>query len=178
MRRLLITLTLAAAVSSTAGQEKRLITESDIMKFVWIAEGQISPDGKQVALTRVTINEPKDDYETSIWLVPADGSSQPRVLTSGTHDSSPRWSPDGKTVAFVGSAEKDGKTQPPQIYTLMLDGGEARPITDLPRGAGSPAWSPDGSRIAFSSSTRPDDFPPAAPAHPLHPAPAPRATSA
>ena len=43
------------------------------MKFVWIAEGQISPDGKQVAFTRVVINEGKDDYETSLWLVPADG---------------------------------------------------------------------------------------------------------
>ena len=44
------------------------------MKFVWISEGQISPDGKQVAFTRVVINEGKDDYETSLWLVPADGS--------------------------------------------------------------------------------------------------------
>ena len=48
------------------------------MKFVWIAEGQISPDGKQVVFTRVVINEGKDDYETSLWLVPADGSAAPR----------------------------------------------------------------------------------------------------
>jgi dipeptidyl aminopeptidase/acylaminoacyl peptidase len=165
MRRAILITTLTLAVSvSTVAQDKRLITETDIMKFVWIAEGQISPNGSQVAFTRVTINEGKDDYDSALWIVPADGSSEPRSLTSGTRDSSPRWSPDGRTLAFVRSAEKDGKAQPPQIYTMQLDGGEARPITDLARGAGAPAWSPDGSRIAFSSSTRDDDqTPPAAP---------------
>jgi len=165
MRRLLLAVTvIASTVVSTAGQDKRLITETDIMKFVWIAEGQISPDGKQVAFTRVVINEGKDDYETSLWLVAADGSAAPRVLTSGTRDSSPRWSPDGKAIAFVRSVEKDGKPQPPQIFLLALDGGEARAVTDLARGAGAPAWSPDGKRIAFSSTMRPDD--PATPAPP------------
>ena len=93
MRRLVLAVTLiATTVASTVGQEKRLITETDIMKFVWIAEGQISPDGKQVAFTRVVINENKDDYETSLWLVPADGSAAPRVLTSGTRASfRPSW---------------------------------------------------------------------------------------
>jgi dipeptidyl aminopeptidase/acylaminoacyl peptidase len=158
MRRVLIAITLATAtLASTAGQEKRLITETDIMKFVWIAEGQISPDAKQVAYTRVVINESKNDYETSLWIVPADGSAPPRVLTSGTHDSSPRWSPDGKTLAFVRTPEKDGKPQPAQIFLLALDGGEARPITDLARGAGAPAWSPDGKRLAFSSSMKDGD---------------------
>ena len=145
------------SVTASIGQDKRLITETDIMKFVWIAEGQISPDGKQVAFTRVVINESKDDYETSLWLVPADGSAAPRVLTSGTRDSSPRWSPDGKAIAFVRSPEKDGKPQSPQVFLLALDGGEARAVTDLARGAGAPAWSPDGRRIAFSSTMRPDD---------------------
>src|SRR5436190_9205371 len=100
MRRVLLAALVAIAVSvSTTAQDKRLITENDIMKFAWIAEGQISPNGSQVAFTRVTINEGKDDYETSLWIVAANGSSEPRQLTSGTHDSSPRWSPDGKTIA-------------------------------------------------------------------------------
>jgi dipeptidyl aminopeptidase/acylaminoacyl peptidase len=167
MRRVLFVIALAvAAVSPTPAQDKRLITETDIMKFVWIAEGQISPDGRQVAFTRVTINESKDDYESSLWIVPASGGSEPRSLTSGTRDSSPRWSPDGKTIAFVRSAEKDGKSQPPQIFSLQLDGGEARPITDVARGAGAPVWSPDGTKIAFSSTTRPDDLSPPAPPAP------------
>src|SRR5688500_6082738 len=158
MRRVTLALALAvAAGAAPGGQDRRLITETDIMKFVWIAEAQISPDAKQVAFTRVTINESKDDYETSLWLVPADGSAMPRALTAGTRDSSPRWSPDGKSIAFVRAIEKDGRPQPAQICVLPLDGGEARPITDLARGAGTPAWSPDGRRIAFSSSMKDGD---------------------
>ena len=153
---------------SVGGQEKRLITEKDIMKFVWIADPQISPDGAQVVFTRVTINEAKDTYETNLWIVPASGSEVPRRLTSGASDSTPRWSPDGRTIAFVRSAERDGKTQPPQIFTLALEGGEAHAITDLPKGAGGPVWSPDGKRIAFSSSTHAGEYP--APATPSTPA--------
>ena len=54
--------------------------------------------------------------------------------------------------------ERDGKTQPAQIYLLRIDGGEARALTDGPRGAGAPVWCPDGRTVAFSSSTRADDF--------------------
>jgi dipeptidyl aminopeptidase/acylaminoacyl peptidase len=151
------TLALVLLATTAFAQEKRLITENDLMKFIWIADPQISPDGSQVVFTRVTVNDKQEDYETSLWTVPARGGEEPRRLTSGTRDSSPRWSPDGKHVAFARAIERDGKPQPAQIYLLTLDGGEARPITDLPRGANSPVWSPDGKRIAFASAAKPDD---------------------
>ena len=104
----------AAAMASPGAQERRLITETDLLKFVWIADPQISPDGGTVAFVRVTANEQKDDYETSVWVVPPRAASQPGALTSGTRDTSPRWAPDGRRIVFARSVERDGRAQPPQ----------------------------------------------------------------
>ncbi len=132
------------------GAEKRAITEKDLFKFVWIADPQISPDGLRVAFVRVWVNQKADHYDNALWIVPTSGGPA-RQITAGPRDSGPRWSPDGKTLAFLRSAEKEGRPQPTQIYLLSLDGGEARPLTDVPRGAGGFEWSPDGKTIAFSS---------------------------
>src|SRR5215471_10290362 len=137
-----------------AGQQKRVITDQDLLKFVWIADPQVSPDGAQVVYVRVVVNEKTDDYDTSLWIVPSDGREAPHALTAGTRDSSPRFSPDGKRLAFV----RAGAGQPPQVDLISLSGGEAAALTDLPKGAGAPAWSPDGTKIVFSSTTKPEDF--------------------
>jgi dipeptidyl aminopeptidase/acylaminoacyl peptidase len=137
-------------------QGKRFITEKDLLKFTWIADPEISPDGSTVAYVQVTANDKENRYETSIFTVPASGATPPRRLTSGLRDLGARWSPDGKRIAFVRSIDKDGKPQPPQIYVLEMDGGEARALTELTRGAANPAWSPDGKTIAFSSATGPE----------------------
>ncbi|MBW8867100.1 MAG: S9 family peptidase [Acidobacteria bacterium] len=144
---------LALVVASPRAQGRRLITEKDLFKFTWIADPQISPDGAAVAFVRVTVNEKENRYETALYIVAASGGEAPRRLTAGVRDTSPRWAPDGRRIAFVRAAEKDGKPQPPQVYVLQMDGGEARPITDIASGASSPAWSPDGRTIAFNSST-------------------------
>ena len=141
------------AVALPGAQGKRFITDKDLFTFTWIADPQISPDGATVAFVRVTVNEKENGYETSLFAVPAAGGSAPRQLTSGIRDTTPRWAPDGKRLAFVRSVEKDGKPQPGQLYLLQMDGGEARAITDGTRGAANPVWSPDGGRIAFTSST-------------------------
>jgi dipeptidyl aminopeptidase/acylaminoacyl peptidase len=143
---------LALAIAPQA-QSKRFITEQDLLKFTWIADPQLSPDGSSVAFVRVTVNEKENRYETSLFTVPSSGSEVPRRLTSGIRDTSPRWAPDGKQLAFVRAVEKDGKPQAAQIYLLDTTGGEARPITSLPRGAGAPVWSPDGQTLAFTAST-------------------------
>src|SRR4051794_19104560 len=154
LRRASIAVFVAIAVLSvpTHGQTRRFITERDLLKFTWIADPQIAPDGTSVAYVRVTANEKDDKYETSLFLMPSNGG-EGRRLTSGTRDTGPRWSPDGKRIAFVRAVEKEGKPQPGQIYMLSMDGGEARPLTDIASGAADPVWSPDGAHIAFTSAT-------------------------
>ena len=107
---------------------------------------------------RITVNEKKDGYDTSIWTISAAGDDQPHQLTNGKHDSAPRWSPDGKFLVFLRATEKDGKPEPPQLSMLSLAGGDSFPFTDLPKGASGPQWSPDGRTIVFSSSTNADDL--------------------
>jgi dipeptidyl aminopeptidase/acylaminoacyl peptidase len=148
----LLAVLLALAIAPQA-QSKRFITEQDLLKFTWIADPQLSPDGSSVAFVSVTVNEKENRYETSLFTVPSSGSEAPRRLTSGIRDTSPRWAPDGTQLAFVRAVEQNGKAQPAQIYLLDTTGGEARPITSLPRGAGAPVWSPDGQTLAFTAST-------------------------
>jgi dipeptidyl aminopeptidase/acylaminoacyl peptidase len=149
--------------------QKRSITEKDLFQFNWIGDPQISPDGSRVAFVKVSVNEKKDGYDTSLWSVSTRGDEPPRRLTSGNHDSSPRWSPDGKWLVFARSSEPASPqpgagagagARPPaaQLYILPMNGGESWKITDLPKGASGPVWSPDSSSIAFISSTSPDDL--------------------
>ena len=156
----LVLLLVAAAGSFPLAQQpaKRAITETDIFRFIWVADPQVSPDGKRVAFTRVNVNEKGDGYETSIWSVAADGGAAPARMTGETHDSQPRWSPDGKRLAFLRAAMKDGKPQPPQLYVMALSGGEAWKQTDLPQGVSAARWSPDGKRVAFTSVANDNDL--------------------
>jgi dipeptidyl aminopeptidase/acylaminoacyl peptidase len=153
----LIALCLALA-PIVASAERRPISEKDLLDFVWVSDPQISPDGSRVAFVRVTVDQKKDQYDTAIWLAKADGSEPPRQITGGPRDTSPRWSPDGGRLAFARVVDKDTRPQPPQIYVMAMTGGEARAVTDIPRGAANPAWSPDGRSIAFSSTARPDEL--------------------
>ncbi|MEO6463058.1 MAG: S9 family peptidase, partial [Candidatus Eisenbacteria bacterium] len=126
--------------------------EEDLLRFAWIADPQISPDGSRIAYVRVAVDAAEDRYTTALWIVPAGGGRE-RALTFGLFDGQPRWSPDGKRLAFVRSPEA-GK--PGQLWLMPIaGGGEAVRLTDLPKGAGNAAWSPDGRRIAFTSGTNP-----------------------
>jgi dipeptidyl aminopeptidase/acylaminoacyl peptidase len=154
----------------------RPVRDDDLLRFTWVADPRISPDGTRVAFTRVWVDADADTYRTALSLaeVPAaaGGGAPPgvRPLTFGPRDGQPRWSPDGRFLAFVrGPADgKDEKSkEPPQLFVLPLAGGEARLVCKLAKGAAEPAWSPDGKHLAFLSGTNPalDDPEPAKPRH-------------
>ncbi len=148
---LLVSVVMMTLSASVFSQTKRGITETDLFKFNWIADPQISPDGSRVVFVKVWVNQKTDRYEQSLWMVSTNGGAA-RQLTAGPLDGTPRWSPDGKTLAFLRVATKDSKPQPIQIYLMSLDGGEAQPLTEMTKGAGAFEWSPDGKTIAFTSS--------------------------
>ena len=131
--------------------------EDDLLKFRWIADPRISPDGVHIAFTLVRVDTDSDEYRTDLWLatVPAPGAAPqaPRPLSYDGFSSQPRWSPDGTQLAFVRRPES-GK--PTQLHVLPLAGGESRALTKLEKGAASPAWSPDGKRLAFLSGHDPE----------------------
>lgn len=154
-RALGLVLALIVVVTAGAGADtKRPITETDFLKFTWVAEPQISPDGKQVAYVLVTVNEKEDRYDTSLWAIATTANQAPLRLTAGPRDTAPRWSPDGRTLAF----NRAGEREPPQIHLLPMSGGEASKLTDLPKGASAAVWSPDGKTIAFVTTTTAADL--------------------
>jgi dipeptidyl aminopeptidase/acylaminoacyl peptidase len=173
LRLVFVTITLVAGTLLTgqAFAQKRNITEKDLFSFVWIADPQVSPDGSRVAFLRVTVNDRKDGYNTAIWTV-STATGESRQMTAGPRDSQPRWSPDGKYLCFVRAPEQGGRIEPPQLFMLSMDGGEAFQFTTLARGAGNPQWSPDGKMIAFGNGATTEELAKAAP----KPSPAPGAS--
>jgi dipeptidyl aminopeptidase/acylaminoacyl peptidase len=158
MRTFFTSFVIFLAAIAVLPAQKRSITEKDLWDFVWIGDPQVSPDGSRVAFVRVTVNEKKEGYNTSIWSVPTSGGEEPHQLTKGDHDSMPRWSPDAKFLLFVRATEKDGKPEPSQLSILPMAGGDSFSFIDLPKGASNPVWSPDGKTIAFTSETNPEDL--------------------
>src|SRR3954447_5328582 len=138
---------LILALAAGASAQKRNIAEKDLFDFAWVADPQISPDGSTVAFVKVTVNAQRTNYDTSIWAVSTSGNEEPHRLTSSPRDAQPRWSPDGKYLAFV-----RGLDAGPQVFMLAMSGGDSWQVTSLPRGAGGISWSPDGKWLVFGNS--------------------------
>ena len=134
----------AALMAQTAPDTR--LTGQDLFALEVAADPQIAPDGSRIAFVRRGNDIMADKTVASIWLVDAGtGELTPVAAGPGSH-SQPRWSPDGKRLAYVSTAEGGA----PQLYVRWMASGEAVRITGLPQSPGNIAWSPDGRQIAYT----------------------------
>ncbi len=160
LRRLvpcLAVVALASAVSgsapATAGDKPW--TSDDILALKSVSDPRVSPDGKAVAYVVESLNEGRDAYQTDVWLVPTAGGEARALASSTTSDDSPRWSPDGRLLAFLserprpGVSGDDAAEAKRQVWLIRPDGGEALLLTSAPGSVSALEWSADGKSIAF-----------------------------
>jgi dipeptidyl aminopeptidase/acylaminoacyl peptidase len=148
MRRFVFCLLVAAS----AWGQRRGMTAEDYLSFENLSDPQISSDGRLVAYTATTVDTKANRRKSEIFISAIDGSRNGAPFAGETaSSSSPRWSPDGKFVAFL-SARDGAKTQ---IWLLATNGGEARKLTNLENGVSNLEWSPDSTRLAGLTRTGP-----------------------
>ena len=145
----------------------RRLEPQDLYGIKLVEDPQLAPDGERIAYVVAEIDRHSYDYHRSIWVTPL-SPTQGRRYTAGDNDTSPRWSPDGRSLAFLrapagevkprNEEERDRGIEKAQLWVLPADGGEARQLTWARNGVGEPEWSPDGAFIVYSAEVgEPDD---------------------
>ena len=143
---LTLALTPLAAPDRPAAQTKRPMTLVDLLEVPRISDPQLSRDGKEILFTLEKADWKANRQIGHIWRVSADGSGMTQMTMGEKGESSPRWSPDGKWIAFLA---RRGENEETQIYLLDSHGGEARALTKHKSAADDITWAPDGSSIYF-----------------------------
>jgi dipeptidyl aminopeptidase/acylaminoacyl peptidase len=146
-KRMFVGLSLVAVIGSVSfnAQTRRPLQPDDIFSLRSVGDPRISPDGAWVAYSVTTLDRKEDNSDTDLYMVAASGGAPVRLTSSKKPENAPRWSPDGRYLAFLSA--RDGKK--PQVFLLDRRGGDAQAITDYKTGASAIAWSPDSSKLAL-----------------------------
>ena len=136
----------AALMPAPAAQGKRPLAVDDLFKVRDVRDPQRSPDGKWVAYTVTRAIRETDKNDTDVWMVSWDGRERLPLTSTPDAESRPRWSPDGKYLAFL-SSRQEAKSA--QVWLLPRGGGEAAKLTDVKGGVSDYAWSPDSRRLVL-----------------------------
>jgi dipeptidyl aminopeptidase/acylaminoacyl peptidase len=132
----------------------RPMTVDDLLAVKGVSDPQISPDGSLVVYVVSELDHATQKSNTSLWLVPCSGGHPKQLTTAPGTNNHPRWSRDGKTIAFV--SNRGGSAQ---VWLLPIDGGEPRQLTKMPIDLSGPIWSPQGDKIAFVAEVYPGQTP-------------------
>jgi dipeptidyl aminopeptidase/acylaminoacyl peptidase len=134
-----------AVLAQQPASTPRPITIDDFFQIRPVSDPQLSPDAQFVTYTVQTRLLKEDKNEDRIWMVPTAGGDAIPLTSVGVSSSHARWSPDGKSIAFL-SARDEGKTQ---LWLLPRHGGEAERLTSTPQDVKDFAWSPDSRRLVL-----------------------------
>ena len=134
------------AASTLLAQSKRPLNLDDLARIREVSDPQISPDGQWVAYVVSTIDVKQDKADSHVWLASYDGKVDRQFTFSQESESSPRWSPDGKYLAFLSG--RPGPAKGKQIWLIERAGGEARQLTDTKGEVRKFDWAPDSRRLA------------------------------